>query len=81
MFTLAGPNFFPSAAFVRINQDGAKGEVHVAAEGVAPDDGFSGYFGVPSNIQLAGRWGDYSAAVADGEHNILSPLSIFRGIG
>jgi hypothetical protein len=79
VFTLAGPKFFPSAAFVRINQDGANGEVHVAAEGAAPDDGFSGYFGVPSNIQLAGRWGDYSAAVADGEHNIIIATEYISG--
>jgi hypothetical protein len=79
VFTLAGPNFFPSAAFVRFNQDGAQGEVHVAAEGVAPDDGFSGYVGVPSNIQLTGRWGDYSAAVADGEHNIIIATEYISG--
>jgi hypothetical protein len=28
----------------------------VAAEGVAPDDGFTGYAGTPSNVQLGGRW-------------------------
>jgi hypothetical protein len=79
VFTLAGPNFFPSAAFVRFNQNGAQGDVHVAAEGVAPDDGFSGYFGVPSNVQLTGRWGDYSAAVADGEHNIIIATEYISG--
>jgi hypothetical protein len=79
VFTLAGPKFFPSAAFVRINQDGANGEVHVAAEGVAPDDGFSGYVGIPSNIKLEGRWGDYSAAVADGEHNIIIATEYISG--
>ena len=79
VFTLAGPSFFPSAAFVRINENGAQGEVHVAAEGKAPDDGFSGYFGIPSNEQLAGRWGDYSAAVADGEHNIIIATEYISG--
>jgi hypothetical protein len=79
VFTLTGPNFFPSAAFVPFNQNGAQGEVHVAAEGVAPDDGFTGYVGVPSNIRLAGRWGDYSAAVADGEHNIIIATEYISG--
>jgi hypothetical protein len=79
VFTLAGPNFFPSAAFVRVNQNGAQGEVRVAAEGVAPDDGFTGYSGTPSNVQLAGRWGDYSAAVADGEHNIIIATEYISG--
>jgi hypothetical protein len=65
-FTLVGPNFFPSAAFIKFNSTGPNGAVKVLAEGAAPDDGFTGYFGVPSNEQLAGRWGDYSAAVADG---------------
>ena len=79
VFTLAGPNFFPSAAFVRVNQNGAQGDVRVAAEGVAPDDGFTGYAGTPSNVQLAGRWGDYSAAVADGEHNIIIATEYISG--
>jgi hypothetical protein len=46
---------------------------------VAPDDGFSGYVGSPSNIQMAGRWGDYSAAVADGEHNIIIATEYISG--
>jgi hypothetical protein len=79
VFTLTGPSFFPSAAFVRFNQNGAQGEVRVAAEGVAPDDGFSGYVGIPSNVPLAGRWGDYSAAVADGEHNIIIATEYISG--
>ena len=79
VFTLTGPSYFPSAAFVRFNQSGVQGDVHVAAAGVAPDDGFTGYFGVPSNITLAGRWGDYSAAVADGEHNIVIATQYISG--
>jgi hypothetical protein len=65
VFTLVGPGYFPSAAYTSLGQgeDGAS-TVHVAADGTAPDDGFTGYpqfFG--SNVA---RWGDYSAAVTDG---------------
>jgi hypothetical protein len=79
VFTLAGPGFFPSAAFVPFDKNGAQGEVHVVAEGKDPDDGFSGYFGLPSNEQLEGRWGDYSAAVPDGEHKIIIATEYISG--
>jgi hypothetical protein len=79
VFTLAGRNFFPSAGYVPMNGSGAQGEVHIAAAGRAPDDGFSGYVGIPSNIQLAGRWGDYSAAVANGEHEIIIATEYISG--
>lgn len=78
-FTLVGPDFFPSAAFINFNSKGPNGNVNVLAQGSAPDDGFSGYFGVPSNEQLAGRWGDYSAAVADGENIFIATEYISGG--
>jgi len=78
-FTLVGPNFFPSAAFIKFSSSAPKGTVNVLAEGAAPDDGFSGYFGIPSNEQLDGRWGDYSAAVADGK-NIFIATEYISGV-
>lgn len=59
-FTLVGPNYYPSAAYVNLTADGVTGPVHVSGAGQAPDDGFTGYaaFGGPGY----GRWGDYSAA-------------------
>ena len=67
-FTLSGPDFFPSAAYVRFILGQAVGPVHISAPGAAPEDGFSGYttvFGSPT--PGIARWGDYSAAVfADG---------------
>lgn len=62
-FSLSGVDFFPSSAYLKINEHGV-GSIHIAAAGVAPEDGFSGYpeFGGGGS----GRWGDYSAAVADG---------------
>ncbi|HST89750.1 MAG TPA: hypothetical protein VLJ14_15360 [Ktedonobacterales bacterium] len=61
-FSLVGPDFFPSAAFVRLDKGNRK--VHISGAGVGPEDGFSAYlFDRP-------RWGDYSAAVADESGNI-----------
>jgi hypothetical protein len=59
--TLAGPDWFPSAVYTTIGASGP-GPLKVAGAGLGPDDGFTGYppFGGPT-----GRWGDYSAAVAD----------------
>jgi hypothetical protein len=60
--TLAGPGFFPSAAFVRFNASGAHGPIHITGAGVGPEDGFTGYAAFAGNG--VARWGDYSAAVA-----------------
>ena len=61
-FTLSGPDYFPSAAFVPLSANGA-GDVQILAAGTAPHDGFSGYkyFGGGGS----GRTGDYSAATVD----------------
>jgi hypothetical protein len=48
---------------VKVNEGGTSA-VHIAADGAAPDDGFSGY--VYFSGGNVGRWGDYSAAVSDG---------------
>ncbi len=67
-FSLTGPDRFPSAAYALFDGDGHAGKVHIAAAGVGPDDGFSGYtspsLGLASPTPGIGRWGDYSAAVA-----------------
>jgi hypothetical protein len=60
VFTLSGPDFFPSAAYVRFDAHGAHGAIHVTGLGQLPEDGFTGY---PPFGSIA-RWGDYSAAVA-----------------
>ena len=64
-FSLAGPDFFPSAAFASFDENHGAGSIQLSAAGVAPDDGFSGY--VAFGGFGSGRWGDYSAAVADGD--------------
>lgn len=65
-FTLVGPDYFPSAAYVTVNAAGTS-DVQIAQAGKAPDDGFSGYVAFGSRV---GRWGDYSAAVADEQGNL-----------
>jgi hypothetical protein len=64
-FTLAGNDYFPSAAYTDIIEGFGLPFVHVAGAGKDPDDGFTIYVAQGGNG--VGRWGDYSAAVADGE--------------
>lgn len=63
-FSLSGPDFFPSTAYVRFDENGPRGPIHVTGAGVLPDDGFTAYQRFHGNG--IGRWGDYSAAVASG---------------
>jgi hypothetical protein len=59
VFTLTGPDYFPSAAYIPLSPKGRAADIRLAARGVLPDDGFTCYppDGPP------GRWGDYSWAV------------------
>src|SRR6476661_9853960 len=59
-FTLAGDGFFPTSAYSAFDGKDGAGAIFVAAAGVGPQDGFSGYkaFGDPPRP----RWGDYGAA-------------------
>lgn len=63
-FTVVGADHYPSAGYAGIDAISGVGALHVAAEGVGPQDGFSGYrvFGDPPRP----RWGDYGAAAVDG---------------
>lgn len=63
-FTLSGPRFFPSAAYVRFAFGRPVGAIHISGAGVLPEDGFSGYKAFGSPTPGVARWGDYSAAVA-----------------
>jgi hypothetical protein len=76
-YTLSGPSYFPSAAFTYLTPFFGL-TVNVVAAGAAPADDFSGYpeFGGTG----AARWGDYSAAVADGNSLWLATEYIPGGI-
>jgi hypothetical protein len=67
-FTVVGPDFFPSAAYVRLSVASGDSDIHIASPGAAPEDGFSGYKAFGGN--RVARWGDYSAAVADADGTI-----------
>ena len=62
-FSLVGPSDWPSAAYASIDAKVGVGDVHIAAGGVGPWDGFTGYSSIGGS---RARWGDYGAAVADG---------------
>ena len=61
VFTLVGPNDYPSAAFVPVNNTSV-GAIQIARAGNEPEDGFTGY---PPFGNGVARWGDYSAAAVD----------------
>jgi hypothetical protein len=65
-FTVVGSNFYPSAGYALVTPSGV-GDVHIAAAGLGPDDGFTNYklFGDPPGTTRP-RWGDYGAAVPVG---------------
>ena len=70
VFTLLGPDYYPSAAFVPIDTFSTGSTIQLAAPGASPEDGFTGY---PDNgfstVGIA-RWGDYSAAMASSDGSI-----------
>ena len=66
VFTLVGPDHFPSAAVAKISLDKPAPRVNVVSEGVGPQDGFSGYWiGGPRP-----RWGDYFYAAIDEQGDV-----------
>ena len=65
VFTLVGPGFYPSAAFVPFSAFAAGGTLQVAASGAFPEDGFTAY-----DYPYYARWGDYAAAVMGGDGRI-----------
>ena len=67
-FTLAGPGYFPSAAW--LNLTGGDGQIHVSGAGLGPDDGFTQYPDEDPVDNGSGRWGDYGAAVAGPDGSI-----------
>jgi hypothetical protein len=64
-FTVMGEDYYPSAGYATINASGAVGPIHIAAAGLGPDDGFTSYKAFVGDPPRT-RWGDYGAAVTDG---------------
>jgi len=67
-FSLAGPGYFPSAAYAPLSLANGAGAVRIAAAGVEPADGFSGYRAFTGgNVE---RWGDYNTACVDADGSL-----------
>ena len=66
-FTVVGEDYYPSAGYATINANGSVGPVHIAATGLGPDDGFTSYKAFVGDPPRT-RWGDYGAAVTDGNN-------------
>jgi hypothetical protein len=67
---LVGTDWYPSQAYMFVDGNGPKGQLHVAAAGVGPTDGFCEYdvencAGTDPPLKRP-RWGDYPAAQASG---------------
>jgi hypothetical protein len=67
VFTLVGPDNYPSSAFVSIRSTTVS-PIHIGREGNEPEDGFTGY---PPFSNGVARWGDYSAAAVDNIDNTI----------
>lgn len=70
VFTLTGPEFFPSAASWKF---GTQSSIHMLFSGHSPEDGFSAY------VLNRPRWGDYSAAAVDSNGNIWLATEMIPG--
>jgi hypothetical protein len=85
-FSLIGPNYYPSAAYIPVSGAGTANAIVQAAAGVAPEDGFTGYLTLfPPQFGGDGvaRWGDYSAAAVDSDGSVwfgaeMIPTTSFR---
>lgn len=66
VFTLTGPNYFPSAASIAFGPQGPTGAIQVAAAGSGPEDGFTCYAYYVGLSYGGCRWGDFSGGVAVG---------------
>jgi hypothetical protein len=64
-FTALGGDYYPSAGYVTIDANGSVGPLHIVSAGLGPDDGFTSYKAFVGDPPRT-RWGDYGAAVTDG---------------
>jgi hypothetical protein len=71
VFTLVGPDYFPSPADILIDAGGTTGDIASVAKGFRPEDGFTCY-PEPSGGSTVCRWGDYSASVATPDGLVIS---------
>ena len=65
-FSVMGPDYYPSAGYASLDASVGAGEIHIVAEGLGPEDGFTGYAAFNAAGGGFARWGDYGAAAVDG---------------
>jgi hypothetical protein len=64
LFSLSGPDNYPSPAYISYGASGATGPVIEATQGAAPEDSFTCYAAFVGPHYGGCRWGDYSMGVA-----------------
>ena len=64
-FTVVGADNYPSAGYTGIDASAGVGDIHIAAAGLGPADGFTSYKFYVGNPPRT-RWGDYGATAPDG---------------
>jgi hypothetical protein len=64
-FTVLGADYYPSAGYAGIDAQAGAGDIHIAAQGLGPDDGFTSYKAFVGDPPRT-RWGDYGSAAVDG---------------
>jgi hypothetical protein len=64
-FTVVGADYHPSAGYAPLDAIVGAGDVHVVADGVGVDDGFTSYKAFVGNPPRT-RWGDYGATAIVG---------------
>jgi hypothetical protein len=74
-FTLTGPDYHPSAAWTPLSLSSGAGSIYLAAAGQDADNDFSWWPG-----HQPGRWGDYTAAVADASGNVWMGVEYISGL-
>ena len=77
-FTLAGPDYHPSAAWAPVSLTLGAGPVYVAAQGQNALDDFSSIKAFGGNG--AARWGDYTAAVSDPSGTVWMAAEYISGV-
>ena len=60
-----GEDYYPSAGYALIDEKGKVGPLQIAGLGLGPTDGFTSYKAFVGDPPRT-RWGDYGAAVTDG---------------
>jgi len=79
LFSLSGPENYPSPAYISYGADGPTGPVMIATQGAAPEDGFTCYAAFVGPNYGGCRWGDYSMGVVMGNRVYMAAEMVPQG--